>query len=109
MLEAVGWGMQRPPSEEQAWEIARAHFGEELVSWVRLERTDFGWMARVEEPPLGPGEVIGAPVLAIGPRPEDCRTYPPMSAPQLRRAHFAWLENVAAASEVESDGPASFS
>jgi hypothetical protein len=101
--------MHHPPSEEQAWEIARNHFGDDLASWVRLERTDFGWMARVEEPPLGPGTVIGADLLAIGPRAEDTRTYPPMSAPQLRRAHFAWLENVATASRMDSDGPASFS
>ena len=40
--------MHHPPSEEQAWEIARNHFGDDLASWVRLERTDFGWMARVE-------------------------------------------------------------
>ena len=94
-------------SEEHAWQLARDHFGPEIADWVRLERMDFGWAAWVEEPPAGPDGLIGREVLAIGPTPEVLRTYPSMPPPQLRHAHYSWLD---AASRVvdDPDGPPSF-
>jgi hypothetical protein len=95
-------------SEEAAWQLAKDHFGPGLADWVRLERMDFGWLARVEEPPAGPEGLIGRDVLAIGPTPEVLRTYPAMPPPQLRHAHLSWLD--AAARVVDDpDGPGSFS
>jgi len=93
-------------SEEQAWELARDHFGGDLAPWVRLERADFGWMARVEEPPIGPGETIGQPVLALGPEPSHIREYPSMPPVRLAHAHKAWLENNDRV--TFDDGPPSF-
>jgi hypothetical protein len=95
-------------SEEAAWQLAKDHFGPGLADWVRLERMDFGWLARVEEPPAGPEGLIGRDVLAIGPTPEVLRTYPAMPPPQLRDAHLSWLD--AAARVVDDpDGSGSFS
>ena len=87
--------------------MARDWYGTELADWIRLERADFGWIARVEEPPIGPGELIGQPVLALGPDPGNVRTYPPMPPAQLRQQHLAWLESMARMPEFV-DGPASF-
>ncbi len=86
--------------QPEAMELARNWHGEELSEWVRLERADFGWIARVEEPPIGPGELIGQPVLALGPGPDDVRAYPPMPPTQLRQRHLAWLETRARAPRV---------
>jgi hypothetical protein len=94
-------------SEVEAQALAQEWFGDELAGWIRLERADFGWIARVEEPPIGPGDVIGQPVLALGPGQTDVRNYPPMPSTQIRQQHLAWLENVANAPDVV-DGPESF-
>ncbi len=64
-------------------------------------------MARVEEPPIGPGDIIGHPVLAVGPGPDDVRSYPPMPAAQLRQQHTAWIETRDRVPLIV-DGPASF-
>jgi len=93
-------------SESKAWELAGQHFGDDLADWVRLERTDFGWIARVEEPPIGPGDVIGQPVLVMGPEADQARFYPPMPPVRLRHAHKSWLETASRFTDV--DGPASF-
>ena len=69
-----------------------ARFPDDLAPWVRLERADFGWIARVEEPPAGPDGLIGRDVLAIGPEPGSSRFYPSMPPVQLRRLHQAWVD-----------------
>lgn len=94
-------------SESEAMELARGWFRAELEDWIRIERTDFGWMARVEEPPIGPGDIIGHPVLAVGPGPDDVRSYPPMPPAQLRQQHTAWIETRDRVPLIV-DGPASF-
>lgn len=78
-------------TEHEAWKLAKEHFSDEFRDWLCLERTDFGWMARVEEPPIGPGDTIGHPVLALGPEPDQTRFYPSMPPPRLVRAHQSWL------------------
>jgi hypothetical protein len=93
--------------EAEARTLAEEWFQGELADWIRLERADFGWIARVEEPPIGPGDVIGQPVLALGPGHTDVRNYPAMPSAQIRQQHLAWLENVANAPDVV-DGPESF-
>jgi hypothetical protein len=93
--------------EHEAMELARGWFSDELSDWVRLERADFGWIARVEEPPIGPGDLIGQPVLAIGPDPGTVRDYPPMPSAQVRRHHLAWLEAASRTPEI-TDDPGSF-
>lgn len=79
-------------TEEEAWRIASSRFPDELVPWVRLERIEFGWIARVEEPPAGPEGLIGRDVLAIGPDSASSRFYPSMPPVHLRRLHQAWVE-----------------
>jgi hypothetical protein len=93
--------------EGEAGKLAQEWFCEELEDWIRLERADFGWIARVEEPPIGPGELIGRPVLAMGPGPKDVRSYPPMPPAQVRHHHLAWLEAMNRVPE-KVDGPGSF-
>lgn len=94
--------------QREAMELARDWYREELSDWIRLEQADFGWIARVEEPPIGPGELIGQPVLALGPGPCDVRTYPPMPPARVRQQHLAWLETTARMPAV-TNGPPSFS
>lgn len=93
--------------ESAAMDLAKGWFRAELEDWIRLERTDFGWMARVEEPPIGPGDIIGHPVLAVGPGPRDVRAYPPMPPAQLRQQHTAWIE-ARDRVPLSADGPSSF-
>jgi len=93
--------------EHEAMALAKDWYRDELGDWIRLEQADFGWIARVEEPPIGPGDVIGQPVLALGPGPDDVRAYPPMPPPQLRQQHMAWLD-VAIREPETVDGPESF-
>jgi hypothetical protein len=94
-------------TEEDAWRVASDRFPDDLVPWVRLERADFGWIARVEEPPAGPDGLIGREVLAIGPDPDLSRFYPPMPPVQLRWRHQAWVETSQRSAE-DGDGPPSF-
>ena len=94
-------------SEDQAWVIARDRFGDDLAPWVRLERIDMGWLARVEEPPIGPGDVIGRPILAVGPTADDVHFHPPMTAAQVGRAHQSWLA-ATDRHDANYDGPMSF-
>jgi hypothetical protein len=94
-------------SEHEAMELARGWFNDALADWIRLERADFGWIARVEEPPIGPGDLIGQPLLALGPTVTDVRDYPPMPSPQVRQQHLAWLE-AAARTPENIDGSESF-
>ncbi len=93
--------------EPEAWAIAREEFGDELAPWVRLERIDVGWLARVEEPPIGPGEVIGRPVLVVGPTAGDIHFHPAMTAIQASRAHQSWLDAIGR-HDSAYDGPLSF-
>lgn len=94
--------------QSEAVELARGWYRAELADWVRLERADFGWIARVEEPPIGPGDIIGHPVLALGPGPDDVRAYPPMPPARVRQQHLAWLDTTAKM-PVVVNGPGSFS
>lgn len=93
--------------EAEAWAIAREGFGDELAPWVRLERIDVGWLARVEEPPIGPGDVIGRPVLVVGPTAHDVHFHPAMTAVQVGRAHQTWLDAIGR-NDSAYDGPLSF-
>lgn len=93
-------------SIDEALQLARSRFGPQLADSVRLERADFGWIARVEELDLADG-LIGHSVLAIGPDGTRDRFYPAGPSARVRRAHLAWLENVARL-PTEAPGPASF-
>lgn len=93
--------------EAEAWAIAREGFGDELAPWVRLERIDVGWLAWVEEPPIGPGDVIGRPVLVVGPTSLDVHFHPAMTAVQVGRAHQTWLDAIGR-NDSAYDGPLSF-
>ena len=93
-------------SMDEALRLARSRFGPQLADSVRLERADFGWIARVEELDLADG-LIGHSVLAIGPDGTRERFYPAGPSAGVRRAHLAWLENVARI-PAEAPGPASF-
>lgn len=94
-----------PPMEE-AMEMARARFGLQLADSVRIERADFGWIARVEERNAADG-LIGHLVLAIGPGVAQCHFHPAGSSAHVRRAHLAWLDNTSRRSD-DHVGPASF-
>ena len=94
-------------SLEEALRIARVRFGPELAGSVRLERADFGWIARVEELDLADG-LIGHAVLAIGPTPTETRFYPAGPSARIRRLHLAWIDTLARIPRDEA-GPPSFS
>lgn len=93
-------------SLEEAMQVARERFGPALAGSVHLERADFGWIARVEEIDASDGR-IGHLVLAIGPALTQVRFYPAGPSARVRRAHLAWLDNLA---RVPTDlpGPPSF-
>jgi hypothetical protein len=95
-------------TEKEAWQVAHERFPAELVPWVRLERADFGWIARVEEPPSGPDGLIGRDLLAIGPQPDSSRFYPSMPPFQLRRRHTSWLAQVERIRRDSEDGTEPF-
>ena len=94
-------------SLDEALAIARQRFGPGLARVVRLERADFGWIARVEELDAGDG-LIGHPVLAIGPNPDQARFYPAGPSAVVRRLHLGWLDTLARLPE-DPAGPPSFS
>ena len=94
-------------SPDKALHIARERFGPQLADSVRLERADFGWIARVEELDLADG-LIGHLVLAIGPEPHHVRRYPAGPSARIRRLHLAWITTVARIPADEA-GPPSFS
>ena len=94
-------------SMDEATRVARERFGPQLADWVRMERADFGWIARVEEPDAGDG-LIGHPVLAVGPNLGQARFYPAGPSARVRRAHLAWLDNTSRLAGA-GDGPSSFS
>ena len=81
-------------SMDEALAVARARFGPEFAESVLLERADFGWIARVEEIDASDGR-IGHSVLAIGPGASQVRFYPAGPSARIRRAHLAWLDNLA--------------
>ena len=80
-------------SIEEARKVAMERFGVQLADSVRVERADFGWIARVEEVAAADGR-IGHSVLAIGPAGTRARFYPAGPSARVRRAHLAWLENL---------------
>jgi hypothetical protein len=75
-----------------ALDAAQAWFGPDQAPWVRLTRVQVGWMAWVEEPPAGPGELVGRPVAVVGPTASCVRSYPPGPPASVGRAHERWLE-----------------
>lgn len=78
-----------------------------MAPWVRLERIEVGWLARVEEPPIGPGEMIGRPILVMGPTERDVHFHQAMPAAQADRAYKAWLVAIGR-HDSAYDGPLSF-
>lgn len=95
-------------SLDEALRIARDQFGPQLADSVRLERADFGWIARVEELDLADG-LIGHPVLAIGPERDHVRLYPAGPSARIRRLHLAWIDTLVRIPMDEAAGPPSFS
>jgi len=87
--------------------IAGAHYGVEAAAYVELTPCQFGWVARLPEPPAGPPGPIGRPVLAIGPGLGEVRHYPSAPTDQVANAHEGWL--AARRRHVDTNGPASFS
>ena len=93
-------------SADEAIRLAGERFGPQLAGSVRLERADFGWIARVEELDLADG-LIGHPVLAIGPGTTQARFYPAGPSARVRRAHLAWVDTLARI-PADRSGPPSF-
>jgi len=94
-------------SLDDALGVARERFGPQLAEAVLIERADFGWIARVDEVVAADGQ-IGHEVLAIGPDPTHTRFYPAGPSARIRRAHLAWIDNLARVPN-DPDGPPSFS
>jgi len=94
-------------SLDDALATGRQRFGPGLARVVRLERADFGWIARVEELDADDG-LIGHPVLAVGPNPDQARFYAAGPSATVRRLHLSWLETL---DRLATDpiGPPSFS